>query len=283
MLNIPKRNPEGAGVNGVKNVIAVGSGKGGVGKSSVAVNLTQALTLAGRKVGILDADIWGPSLAEMLGVTEPPDVSEEGVIRPLEREGIKIVTLGTLVKANQPVIWRGPMAHKAIEQFINLTLWGDLDYLIVDLPPGTGDVALSVSQTGRIDGAIVVTTPQEVAALDVRKAVNMFRALNINVLGVIENMSFFVCPNCGARHAIFGEGGGRRLAEDEHIPFLGEIPIDPRLQEMADRGMLYMFTVKDGPAAEAFHALARQLEAAMAARHEGPLPVSPSDSPTPTD
>jgi ATP-binding protein involved in chromosome partitioning len=266
MLNIPRRKHPDAGVDNVKNVIVIGSGKGGVGKSTVAVNLTQALALAGNRVGILDADIWGPSLAEMLGVTEPPEVPDDGVMLPLEREGIKIITLGTLVKANQPVIWRGPMAHKAIEQFINETLWGTLDYLIVDLPPGTGDVALSLSQTARIDGAIVVTTPQEVAALDVRKAVNMFRALNIRVLGVIENLSYFECPNCGARHAIFGQGGGRRLADDEHIPFLGEVPMDPRLQDAEDKGVLYMLAVQDGPAVAAFRDLARSVSAALLAQ-----------------
>lgn len=266
MLNIPKRKHPDAGVEKIKCVIVIGSGKGGVGKSTIAVNLTLALALEGFKVGILDADIWGPSLAEMLGVSDPPEIPEEGVMLPLEREGVKIMTLGTLLKANQPVIWRGPMAHKAIEQFINQTLWGSLDYLIVDLPPGTGDVALSVSQTGRIDGAIVVTTPQEVAALDVRKAINMFRALNIRVFGVVENMSYFQCPNCGARHRIFGAGGGQRIARDEQIPFLGEIPIDPRIQEAADNGVLYMFDVKDGPAVEAFRMLARSIVTARPLR-----------------
>ncbi|MHA2621773.1 MAG: Mrp/NBP35 family ATP-binding protein [bacterium JZ-2024 1] len=263
MLNIPRRKHPEAGVDGVKNVIVIGSGKGGVGKSTVAVNLTQALALKGYQVGIMDADIWGPSLAEMLGVTDPPEFREEGLMIPMARDGIKIITLGTLLKANQPVIWRGPMAHKAIEQFFNETLWGTLDYLVVDLPPGTGDVALSVSQVARIDGAVVVTTPQEVAALDVRKAVNMFRSLNVRVLGVIENMSYFQCPNCGARHSIFGQGGGRRLAEDENIPFLGEVPIDPRLQEAEDQGVLYMRTFKDGPAVAAFHALAENVVSAL--------------------
>jgi ATP-binding protein involved in chromosome partitioning len=239
-------------IEGIRNILAVGAGKGGVGKSTTSVNLAVALARKGARVGLMDADVYGPNIPQMLGITAAPDVSEEKKIVPPEAHGIKVISMGMLIAPDQPVIWRGPMLHGAVQQFIRDVVWGELDYLIVDLPPGTGDVSLSLSQSVPVAGAVVVTTPQGVSVSDVRKAVAMFRQLNIPLLGVVENMSYFVCGHCNERTEIFGHGGGRRMAEELSVPFLGEVPIDTRVRSGGDEGRPIVSLAPDAPAAQAF-------------------------------
>src|SRR5262249_32735208 len=223
-------------VPGIRNILAVGAGKGGVGKSTTAVNLALALKAKGARVGLMDTDVYGPNIPQMLGAHEPPQVSGEKRMVPPEAYGLKVISMGMLVPPDQPVIWRGPMLHGAVQQFMRDVEWGELDYLVVDLPPGTGDVALSMAQSVPMAGAVVVTTPQGVSVSDVRKAVAMFRQLNIPVLGVIQNMSYFVCGHCQERTEIFGHGGGAQMAQDLSIPFLGEGPIDTRVRSRRGEG-----------------------------------------------
>lgn len=239
-------------VPGIRNILAVGAGKGGVGKSTTAVNLAVALRQKGARVGLMDTDVYGPNIPQMLGITAQPDVTEERKMIPPEAHGIKVISMGMLVPPDQPVIWRGPMLHGAVQQFMRDVAWGELDYLVVDLPPGTGDVSLSMAQSVPVAGAVVVTTPQGVSVSDVRKAVAMFRQLNIPVLGVIENMSWFECPHCHERTEIFGRGGGQKMATDLMIPFLGAIPIDTRVREGGDEGQPIVVAAPDAPAARAF-------------------------------
>ena len=248
-------------VPGIRNIVAVGAGKGGVGKSTTAVNLAVALALKGARVGLMDTDVYGPNVPQMLGITGQPRVSEDKRIVPPEAHGIKAISMGMLVPPDQPVIWRGPMLHGAVQQFMRDVEWGELDYLIVDLPPGTGDVSLSMAQSVPVAGAVVVTTPQGVSVSDVRKAVGMFRQLNIPILGVIENMSYFVCGHCQERTEIFGHGGGARMAEDMGIPFLGEVPIDTRVRSGGDEGAPIVVAAPDAPAARAFVDLAGRVAA----------------------
>jgi ATP-binding protein involved in chromosome partitioning len=248
-------------VAGIRNIVAVGAGKGGVGKSTTAVNLAVALGRTGARVGLMDADVYGPNIPQMLGVNGQPEVSDEQKMVPLEAHGIKVISMGMLVPPDQPVIWRGPMLHGAVQQFMREVAWGELDYLVVDLPPGTGDVSLSMAQSVPVAGAVVVTTPQGVSVADVRKAVAMFRQLNIPVLGVIENMSFFVCPHCGERTEIFGHGGGERMAEEVKIPFLGAVPIDTRVRAGGDEGRPIVAVEPDSPAARAFSDVAGRIAA----------------------
>jgi ATP-binding protein involved in chromosome partitioning len=248
-------------IPGVRNIVAVGAGKGGVGKSTTAVNVAVALAMTGARVGLLDGDVYGPNIPQMLGSAASPEVNDEKRIVPPEAQGIKVISMGMLVPPDQPIIWRGPMLHGAVQQFMREVAWGELDYLVVDLPPGTGDVALSMAQSVPMAGAVVVTTPQGVSVSDVRKAVAMFRQLNIPVLGVIENMSYFVCGHCQERTFIFGNGGGRRMAEEMQIPFLGEVPIDTRVRSGGDEGMPIVSAAPDAPAAQAFMAVARQVAA----------------------
>jgi ATP-binding protein involved in chromosome partitioning len=217
---------------GVKNVVAVASGKGGVGKSTVAVNLALALQTQGRTIGLLDADIYGPSVPFMLGVCQ---VDPQTAVFPLERFGLKLMSMGFLVRPEQAVIWRGPMVDKYLRQFLMGLSWGDLDYLIIDLPPGTGDAQLTLTQAAPLSGAVIVTTPQEVSLIDARKGLEMFRQVRVPVLGIVENMSYFVGDD-GKRYDIFRHGGGKKLATDAGVPFLGEIPIDPRVAECGDSG-----------------------------------------------
>jgi ATP-binding protein involved in chromosome partitioning len=217
---------------GVKHVVAVASGKGGVGKSTVAVNLALALHAQGRRVGLMDADIYGPSVPLMMGV---PHVDPQTTAFPLERYGLKLMSMGFLVRPDQAVIWRGPMVDKYIRQFLMALPWGDLDYLVIDLPPGTGDAQLTLTQAAPLSGAVIVTTPQEVSLIDARKGLEMFRQVHVPVLGIIENMSYFVGDD-GKRYDIFRHGGGRKLAADAGVPLLGEIPIDPRVVECGDNG-----------------------------------------------
>ena len=239
-------------IEGIRNILAVGAGKGGVGKSTTSVNLAVALARKGARVGLMDADVYGPNIPQMLGITAAPEVSEEKKIVPPEAHGIKVISMGMLIAPDQPVIWRGPMLHGAVQQFIRDVVWGELDYLIVDLPPGTGDVSLSLSQSVPVAGAVVVTTPQGDSVSDVRKAVAMFRQLNIPLLGVVENMSYFVCGHCNERTEIFGHGGGRRMAEELSVPFLGEVPIDTRVRSGGDEGRPIVSLAPDAPAAQAF-------------------------------
>jgi ATP-binding protein involved in chromosome partitioning len=245
---------------GVKNVIAVGAGKGGVGKTTVAVNLAIALAKCGSRVGIIDGDIYGPNVPIMLGI-KTQLVTDGQKIVPAEKYGLQVISMGFLTSDDAPIIWRGPMLHGALQQFFREVRWSDLDYLVIDLPPGTGDVALSLSQTVPVAGAIVVTTPQQVSLADSRRAVAMYRKLNIPTLGVIENMSHFVCTNCHHESDIFGSGGGERMASDLNIPFVGRIPIYQPIREGSDAGVPLMISEPESPAARAFMAAAERTAA----------------------
>ena len=233
------RPPQKLGEVGLaaKAVIAVGSGKGGVGKSTIAASLAVGLRRAGSNVGLMDADVYGPSIPHLLGTDERPMMVDEK-IQPVEVEGVKVLSMGLLVPAEEAVIWRGPMLHGAITQFLKDTKWGELDYLIIDMPPGTGDIAITLSQLLPLTGSVVVCTPQDVALLDATKAVNMFRKVNIEVLGMVENMSHFICPNCDSRHEIFGCGGAKERAGQMNVPFLGEVPINMQVRIRGDEGSL---------------------------------------------
>jgi ATP-binding protein involved in chromosome partitioning len=250
-------------VPGIRNIVAVGAGKGGVGKSTTAVNLALALVAKGARVGLLDGDVYGPNIPQMLGIREQPGVGGERRILPPQAYGMKVISMGMLVPPDQPIIWRGPMLHGAVQQFMREVEWGELDYLIVDLPPGTGDVALSMAQSVPLAGAVLVTTPQGVSISDVRKAVGMFRQLNIPVLGVVENMSYFVCGHCNERTEIFGHGGGKAMAEEMKIPFLGEVPIDTRVRSGGDEGAPIVVAHKEAPAALALAEVAGRVAAQL--------------------
>ncbi len=228
--------PEAAILTGVRFKIAVASGKGGVGKSTVAANLALALGRVGRRVGLMDSDIYGPSQQMMMGIDEKPYVNEANQIVPIERYGVKVMSLGFLMDVDQPVIWRGPMVMKAVEQFLQDVAWGALDFLVIDLPPGTGDAQLTLTQKIHLSGAIIVTTPQDVSLIDARKGLAMFQKVNVPVLGIVENMSYYVCPKCGHREEIFKHGGGERTARQLQVPFLGEIPLDPEVAIGGDAG-----------------------------------------------
>jgi ATP-binding protein involved in chromosome partitioning len=245
---------------GVKNVIAVGAGKGGVGKTTVAVNLAIALAKCGGKVGIIDGDIYGPNVPIMLGMKAQLITDGQKII-PAEKYGLKVISMGFLTQDDAPIIWRGPMLHGAVQQFFREVKWLDLDYLIVDMPPGTGDVALSLSQTVPVAGAIVVTTPQQVSLADTRRAVAMYKKLNIPPLGIIENMSYFACPNCHHEADIFGHGGGERLAGELGVPFLGRVPIYQPIREGSDQGVPLAVSEPESPAARAFMAAAERAAA----------------------
>ncbi len=245
----------------VKNTIAVSSGKGGVGKTTVSVNLAVALAQTGAAVGLLDADIYGPNVPLMMGILRPELEQEGQKIIPPENHGVKVLSIAFFVPEDQPVVWRGPMIHSAITQFLRDVKWGALDYLVVDLPPGTGDAQLSISQLVPMTGAVIVTTPQDVALLDSRKGLEMFRKVHVPVLGIVENMSYFVCPHCNERTEIFSYGGGRKAAEKLSVPFLGEVPIDPRIRVGGDAGQPIVVGYPDSPQAEAFRRIAGQIAA----------------------
>ena len=246
-------------VPGVKNVILVMSGKGGVGKSTVATNLALAMKALGLKVGLLDADIYGPSIPTMLGVTGQP-MSDGKQIQPLERFGVKLMSIGFLLEdARSAVVWRGPMLHGALLQFLKDVAWGELDFLLLDLPPGTGDVALTLSQRVRSNGAVIVTTPQEVALQDVYKSVSMNKKVGIPIVGVVENESYFVCGKCSERHELFGSGGGQKIAEFAGAPLLGQIPLYPEVRKWGDAGVPVVEAAPGSPPAEAFMSVARNL------------------------
>jgi ATP-binding protein involved in chromosome partitioning len=245
-------------IPGVKHIIAVSSGKGGVGKSTVTVNMAVALKQEGFAVGIMDADIYGPNIPMMIGVTKEP-VKEGEKITPAEGQGVKVISMGFFVPEDTPVVWRGPMVHSAIQQFFRDVVWGELDYLLIDLPPGTGDVPLTLSQLVPLTGAITVTTPQEVALSDVRKGMTMFKKVNVPLLGIVENMSYFVCGHCGERSEIFSYGGGEQAAKKFEIPFLGRVPLDPAIREGGDQGSPIVVKDPDSPQTQAFLQIVRTL------------------------
>jgi len=246
---------------GVKNVIAVGAGKGGVGKTTVAVNLALALVRCGGRVGILDGDIYGPNVPIMLGIQQTQLATDGNKIVPAEKYGLQVVSMGLLTGDDSPVIWRGPMLHGAIQQFFRDVAWKDLDYLIVDMPPGTGDVALSLSQTVPVAGSILVTTPQQVSLADTRRAVRMYEKLNIKPIGLIENMSYYACPNCHHEADIFGHGGGEELARAMEVPFLGRLPVYQPIREGSDTGVPLIISEPDSPAGRAFVTVAERTAA----------------------
>lgn len=255
-------------IPGVKQVMAISSGKGGVGKSTVAVNLAVALQQAGAKVGLIDADVYGPNIPMMLGVHKPPE-QKDGKITPGEGHGVKVISMGFFVPEETALVWRGPMVHTAIQQFFRDVQWGELDYLLIDLPPGTGDAQLSLSQLVPLCGAITVTTPQEVALHDVRKGMMMFQKVNVPILGIIENMSYFLCGHCGERTEIFSHGGGARAAEKLGVPFLGCIPIDPAIRSGGDAGTPIVVADPSSPQAAAFRDIAAKIADALKAE-KGP-------------
>src|SRR5215472_9428594 len=251
----PGPMPPKINLPGVKNVIAVASGKGGVGKSTVAANLALALKLQGSRVGLMDADIYGPSVPMMMGLTV---ADPQTAAFPMERYGLRLMSMGFIVPPSKPMIWRGPMVHKAVTQFLTDIDWGELDYLVIDLPPGTGDAQLTLTQTAPLSGAIIVTTPQEVSLIDARKGLEMFRQVRVPLLGIVENMSYFIGAD-GKRYEIFRHGGGRKLAAAAGVPFLGEIPIDPRVAECGDTGDPIVHKYPDSPIAKAYVALAETI------------------------
>ncbi len=257
---------------GVKNTIAVASGKGGVGKSTVAVNLAVALALDGAMVGLVDADIYGPSIPLMLGANDRPKVyqAENSVkIVPLENYGIKFMSIGLLVDEKDPIIWRGPMASGAIKQFMTDVDWGELDYLIFDLPPGTGDIQLTLVQTIPLTGAVIVTTPQEVSLIDARKALKMFERVNVPVLGVVENMSYFIAPDTGKKYDIFGVGGGEKICNELNVNLLGGIPIDPRIRQGGDNGKPMVYVIPDADESKILMDISRRLTEQVNIRNAG--------------
>ena len=246
-------------VPGVRNIIAVSSGKGGVGKSTVAVNLAVSLALDGARVGLMDADVYGPNVPLMLGVSRARPEIEGNKLVPLEAYGVRLMSMAVLKPGDEPMIVRGPILHGLVKQFLSDVKWGELDYLIVDMPPGTGDVQLSLAQLVPVQGAVLVTTPQEVALADVRRALRMFETVAVPVLGVVENMSYFVAPDTGVRYNIFGEGGGERLAEQYGVPFLGAVPLGMDVREGGDRGVPVVISQPDSEEAKAFHRVAEEV------------------------
>jgi ATP-binding protein involved in chromosome partitioning len=260
---MPGQMPQRQPIPGVKYLIAVASGKGGVGKTTVAVNLALALSKMGNKVGLLDADVYGPNVPIMLGSTAEPMATPQQRIIPVQAQGLKMISMGLLNPGDKPVIWRGPMLHSVITQFLRSVEWDELDYLVIDLPPGTGDVQLTLIQTVEVTGAVVVTTPSAVALADVRKAIEMFRQVNVDVLGVVENMSTFACPHCGKPVDIFGHGEGAKTAIAYGVPVLGEIEIDPRIRVGGDTGKPVAALGEDGPAAQSLYRLAKAVSARL--------------------
>ncbi|MBV6845459.1 iron-sulfur cluster carrier protein ApbC [Xanthomonas euvesicatoria pv. eucalypti] len=260
----------------IRNVIAVGSGKGGVGKSTTAVNLALALHRLGARVGVLDADIYGPSVPAMLGLSGRPDSPDNKSIEPLRAFGIEAMSIGLLVDQDTPMIWRGPMATSALTQLFNDTLWDDLDYLLIDLPPGTGDIQLTLSQKIPVAGAVIVTTPQDIATLDARKALKMFEKVEVPVLGIVENMAVHTCGNCGHREHLFGEGGGERMAAQYGVPLLGSLPLEIAIREQGDAGQPVVVAAPESVAAKAYLAAATRLAEELGKRPRASIPISAS-------
>ena len=261
----PMQTPEKMPIPGVKNLIAVASGKGGVGKTTIAVNLALALLRLGHRVGLLDADVYGPNVPLMLGTDETPRAVSDRHILPVNAMGVRLISMGLLNPGDRPMIWRGPMLHSVIQQFLRSVEWGELDDLIVDLPPGTGDVQLTLIQTVPVSGAVIVTTPSVVALADVRKAIEMFRQVNVEVLGVVENMSTLTCPHCGQPIDVFGHGDGARTAQEYGVPVLGEIEIDPRIRIGGDTGKPVAMGGETAPGAKSIFTVARAVVARLEA------------------
>jgi ATP-binding protein involved in chromosome partitioning len=248
----------------VKNIVAIASGKGGVGKSTTAVNLALALAAEGAKVGILDADIYGPSQPTMMGLEGRPESEDGKTIEPMENYGVQVMSIGFLVEPDQAMIWRGPMATQALDQLLRQTNWGELDYLLVDMPPGTGDIALTLSQRVPLTGAVIVTTPQDIALLDAKKGLTMFEKVSVPILGIVENMSVYVCPNCGHTEHIFGADGGKRMAEQYKVDYLGALPLNLSIREQTDSGHPSVVAEPDGEIAQIYKAVARRVAVAIA-------------------
>ncbi len=256
---------------GVRNIVAVGSGKGGVGKSTIAVNIAASLAAAGARVGLLDGDIYGPTTPIMLGVDTPPKSVGNRMI-PQEAAGLKFMSMGLLVKSEQPLIWRGPMAHKALQQCLFDVDWGELDYLIVDLPPGTGDVHLTLAQAVPLTGCVIVSTPQDVGLRISMKTLRMFQQTRVPILGIVENMSYYICPHCNSRDQIFGQGGGKRAAEQLGIPFLGEVPLDIAIRMQSDMGSPIVLAQPDAPSSRVLRHIAEKVAAQVSIRsYEAPV------------
>ncbi|WP_308389232.1 iron-sulfur cluster carrier protein ApbC [Acidithiobacillus sp. AMEEHan] len=251
-------------LEGIKNIIAVASGKGGVGKSTTAVNLALALAQEGARVGILDADIYGPSQPRMLGIEGKPTSKDGKKMEPMEGHGIKAMSIGFLIDEETPMVWRGPMVMQALEQLLSDTRWGELDYLVIDLPPGTGDTQLTLAQKVPVSGAVIVTTPQDIALLDARKGLKMFEKVGVPILGIIENMSFYICPKCGNEDDIFGHGGGAAMAEQYGVEFLGAVPLDRSIRNEADSGAPTVVAAPDSPLAKIYRELARHVAGRIA-------------------
>ncbi len=251
-------------IPGVKNIIAVASGKGGVGKSTTAANLALALTAGGAKVGMMDADVYGPSQTMMFGTTGKTTASDDKKILPKEAHGVQVISMGMLTSDDTPMVWRGPMASSAVEQLLTETAWKDLDYLIVDMPPGTGDIQLTLSQKVPVTGAVIVTTPQDIALLDAKKGLVMFEKVKVPILGIVENMAMHVCSQCGHVEHIFGAGGGAKMADQYDVQFLGSLPLDIRIREQADSGRPSVVADPDGPIAAAYREIARTIGARVA-------------------
>ncbi|MDR2032994.1 MAG: iron-sulfur cluster carrier protein ApbC [Azoarcus sp.] len=251
---------------GVKNVVAVASGKGGVGKSTTAANLALALAAEGARIGVLDADIYGPSQPQMLGIgAQRPESADGRMMEPIEAHGLQVMSIGLLVDDDTPMVWRGPLATRALTQLLTETRWRDLDYLVVDMPPGTGDIQLTLAQSVPVTGAVIVTTPQDIALIDAKKGLKMFEKINVPILGVVENMSFYICPRCGHEEHIFGAGGGQRICEDYGVPFLGALPLALDIREEADSGTPSVIASPAGRAAAIYRDIARKVAVAIAA------------------
>jgi ATP-binding protein involved in chromosome partitioning len=255
-------------VPGVKNIIAVASGKGGVGKSTTTVNLALALAAEGAQVGVLDADIYGPSQPTMLGISGRPESKDGKTLEPLEAYGLRAMSIGFLIDADTPMVWRGPMVTQALEQLLKDTNWGELDYLLVDMPPGTGDIALTLAQKVPVTGVVIVTTPQDIALIDARKGLKMFEKVGVPIVGVVENMAIHICTNCGHAEHIFGSGGGEKMCKDYNVPFLGSLPLDIRIREQTDSGRPTVVADPDGPVAAIYRDIARKTAVFVAQRAE---------------
>jgi len=255
-------------IPGVKNIIAVASGKGGVGKSTTAVNLALALVAEGANVGVLDADIYGPSQPMMLGLAGRPESKDGKTLEPLEAYGLQAMSIGFLIDADTPMVWRGPMVTQALEQLLKDTNWRDLDYMIVDMPPGTGDIQLTLAQKVPVTGAVIVTTPQDIALIDARKGLKMFEKVGVPIVGIVENMSTHICSKCGHAEAIFGEGGAMKMCADYKVPFLGGLPLDMKIRQQTDAGRPTVIADPDGPVAQAYREIARKTAVFVAQKAE---------------
>ncbi|MBL8311741.1 MAG: iron-sulfur cluster carrier protein ApbC [Burkholderiales bacterium] len=253
---------------GIKNIIAVASGKGGVGKSTTAVNLALALAAEGANVGLLDADIYGPSQPQMLGISGRPESADGKTLEPMEAHGIQAMSIGFLIDTDTPMVWRGPMVTQALEQLLSDTNWRDLDFLVIDMPPGTGDIQLTLSQKVPVTGAVIVTTPQEIAVIDARKGLKMFDKVGIPIVGIVENMSTHVCSNCGHTEPIFGEGGGHAMCRDYNVPFLGGLPLDSKIRAQSDGGRPTVVVDPDGAVATTYKEIARKVAVFVAQKSE---------------